>query len=174
MSSPRTRRLTADYAELSTGLLGNPVVSIETVSGAPPTAYVLLIRAPGIHRGEGGGIVRAGQHRIRIDLPLAYPRQPPMVTAVSPIFHPNVAQHVCVADEWSPVETLLDVVDRVVELIQFRAINLASPLDPVAATYVEQNPGLFPLGDVAMRAPEAEVSLLGPASPTLHESHKES
>jgi ubiquitin-protein ligase len=160
VSGPRNRRLTADYADLTAGLTGNPVVEIETVSGAPPSAYVLVVVAPGIHRTPDGGVVRADRHRIRIDLPLGYPRQPPLVTAVSPIFHPNVAHHVCVADEWSPVESLMDVLTRVVDLVQFRTVNLDSPLDPLAATYVQQNPALFPLGDVRLAAPEADVQFV--------------
>jgi hypothetical protein len=108
---------------------------------------------------NGDAPIQVSQHFVEIRLPLGYPREQPLVVPLSPIFHPNVSDHYCIADYWAAGEGLSDVIAKVGDMIQYRVYNTKSPLDATAAYYAEQHPELFPIGNVALGQPEVEITL---------------
>ena len=154
--SPRQRRVLADWEALRAEYSGHPAITVEAVGPVPPEEYVVTYRVPGLCR-EGDRPVVAEEHRVRIQLPLDYPRQAPYCTPITPVFHPNIADYVCIGDYWAAGERLVHVIAKVGEMLQYRLFNPSSPLDPVAATYARENPQLFPIGNVELGSAEVEI-----------------
>jgi ubiquitin-protein ligase len=154
--NPRQRRLAADWEALRAEYSGHRAVGVEPIGPFPPDEYQLLFFVKGL-RLDGEQPVVADRHEVRIQLPLGYPREPPYCTALSPIFHPNISEHYCIGDYWAAGVTLVDIVAKIGDMIQFRIYNPKSPLDPVAARYAEEHPELFPLGNLDLWAPEVDV-----------------
>lgn len=154
--NPRQRRISADWDALRAEYSGSEVVAIEPVGPMPPEEYKVLFRVPGLVR-DGERPVIVNEHEVRIQLPLGYPREEPYCTPLTPVFHPNIAERVCIGDYWAAGEQLVDIVARISEMLQYRLYNPASPLDAVAAKYASDNPQLFPLGDIEVYSPEVEV-----------------
>jgi ubiquitin-protein ligase len=134
--NPRQRRLAADLTQMQE-LATEGTVSFRT-EGDPPDLYHLMISTPGIARRDGALVVRE-LHRCDAYLHLDYPRRPPVVTWLTPIFHPNLLDPtrnggVCIG-AWSAGESLADLVRRLVDLAGYRSLNPADALDPVAAAW---------------------------------------
>ena len=154
--SPRQRRVLADWEAIRAEYSGHPAITVEPVGPAPPEEYVVTYRVSGLRR-EGDRPILAEEHEVRIQLPLDYPRQAPYCTPITPVFHPNIAEHVCIGDYWAAGERLVDVIAKVGEMLQYRLFNVNNPLDTVAAEYARENPELFPVGNVELGAPEIEI-----------------
>jgi hypothetical protein len=81
----------------------------------------------------------------------------------TPVFHPNFGPNpgdeICIGDFWTPAQTLVDIVAKIGEMLQFQNYNVRSPLNAVAARWVAQNEGIFPVGDVDLFQAEPEISL---------------
>lgn len=155
--NPRQRRLAADWDALRTEYSGHEAVTVEPLGPLPPEEYNLTLRVPGLRR-EGDRPVLVREHRIRIQLPLGYPREEPYCTPLTPVFHPNISERLCIGDYWAAGEQLVDIVARISEMLQYRLYNPASPLDTVAAKYARDNAELFPLGNIEVYSPEVEVA----------------
>lgn len=157
--NPRQRRLAADYAELAQAFDASPYVSIEVIGSLPPERYRVTYRVPGLRVNTFGQALRVHEHTFEITLPAAYPRQQPYAVPLTPVFHPNVSAHVCIADFWSPSQSLLDTVVQIADMIQYRLYNINSPLDAVAARWVEQNGHQIPVGRIQIRPGDPEPGL---------------
>ena len=92
-------------------------------------------------------------------LPLSYPREQPQCVPLTPIFHPNIAEYYCIGDYWAAGETLVDIIAKIGDMIQYRSYNPKSPLDSTAAYWAEQNENLFPIGNVELGRPELQIDL---------------
>jgi ubiquitin-protein ligase len=160
MSSPRLRRLEADYRQLLTAFAGHPAVSLEPVGIFPPERYRVIYRVPGLWLDTTtNSIRRADQHLVGIFLPAAYPRDKPYCTTPQPVFHPNFGNYICIADFWSPSQTLVDVVVEIGDLLQYKLFNTRSPLNAVAAKWVTEHLDEVPLGTVELLPQEPEIRL---------------
>lgn len=160
--TPRERRIVADWESLRAEYSGHERVSIEPLGPAPFEEYVVTYRVPGLcldSKGKRPEI--AGEHQVRIQLPLDYPREAPYCTPETPVFHPNIAGHVCIGDYWAAGEQLVDIVAKISDMLQYRLYNPASPLDVDAADYARENPGIFPVGNIEVYQPEVEVNVKG-------------
>jgi ubiquitin-protein ligase len=159
VTSPRLRRLAADYDAVRTEYSGHPHLSVHPLGPLPPTAYRVEFRLRGlVLNGATPAVVT--QHAVEIRLALGYPREQPLVLPLTPLFHPNVSDdHYCIADYWSAGEPLPDIIAKVGDMIQWRVYNVHSPLNATAAYWAEQNPQLFPIGDVALRQAEVKIEL---------------
>ena len=147
--SPRNRRLTADLAGMHE-LAAEGVVTFRT-EGDPPESYELLIAAPGVSRGADGTVAPRGIHRCAIYLHLDYPRRPPVIAWQTPIMHPNILPPqrnggVCIG-AWGAGESLADLTRRLVDLVTYRAFNIADALDEAASAFVAAC-GMVPGGDL--------------------------
>ncbi len=165
MSAPRLRRLAADYESVRGQFSGHPHVHIDPLGPQrPPEAYRVTYRVRGL-RLEGSQPVAVNEHQVEIRLPLGYPREKPVCTALTPLFHPNVKEQYCIQDYWAAGQSLVDTIAKIAEMIQFRVYNPASPLNALAARWTVQNTHLFPLGNVTLGAPEVMITLSSRAVP---------
>lgn len=140
MSSPvRLKRLRSDYEAVRRLVKDHPKIEVEGVGGNPPDQYVLLLHVRSLAE-RGGQIVPVDAHRLEITLPSGYPRDPPALRMLTPVFHPNIAPHaVCIADHWTAGESLDALIQRVGEMLAYQSYNTKSPLNGLAAKWVEEN-----------------------------------
>jgi ubiquitin-protein ligase len=157
--TPRQRRLAADLEHMRE-LASRGVVSFRC-EGDPPDVYHLLIQAPGLARNPDGDITVRRLHRCTAYLHLDYPRRPPVLSWLTPIVHPNILPPernggVCIG-AWSAAESLADLVERVVDLVSFRAFNLDDALDPATAMWL-RDAGVKPGDDIDQLAGKAMLA----------------
>jgi len=125
----------------------HPRIEVEGVSGNPPDLYRIILEVRSL-REEGNGIVVADRHRLEVALPGGYPRDAPFCRMLTPVFHPNIAPHaVCIGDHWSAGESLDLMIQRVGEMLAFQSYNVKSPLNGLAARWVEENLDRLPVDD---------------------------
>ncbi len=161
MSAPRLRRLAADYESVRTEFSGHPHAHVTPLGpNRPPEAYRVVYRVPGL-RLEGDQPVAVDHHQVEIRLPLDYPREKPLCTPLTPVFHPNIKHYYCIQDYWAAGQSLVDTIAKVADMIQYRIYNPASPLDAIAARWAMQHPELFPIGNVVLGSPEVTVVIGG-------------
>jgi hypothetical protein len=122
------------------------------------------LQLPGLYL-EGEQPDYRDSHSVEIMLPREYPAEKPYCVPLTPVFHPNIRDYYCLADYWAAGQTLVDVIVKIGDMIQWRTYNPASPLDAVAAKWaVQQEPsGLFPIGKVDLGVSDFEVALRSPA-----------
>jgi ubiquitin-protein ligase len=169
---PRLRRLAADYNALRAEYSGHPNIRVEPITPAPPEAYRITYGLVGLQL-QGDTPVRANHHVVEIRLPANYPREQPHCVPLTPVFHPNIAEYYCIGDYWAAGETLVDIVAKIGDMIQYRSYNPKSPLDATAAYWAEQNESLFPIGNVDLGRPELQIDLRGSKGPAAPEAASE-
>lgn len=154
--NPRLARLHTDHDRLTSLEKRNQAVKILEKPGNPPQEYVLLLRCKSVV-----GItsqdepIYSHEHKLKITLPVEYPREPPQFKMLTPIWHPNIGfssnspTSVCIGDEgnhgYSPSMGLDDLVTRIVEMLQYRNYGIQRPLNSIAAGWAERHLRLFPL-----------------------------
>lgn len=134
-----------DYEEMLRLKADSSIIDFTTM-GNPPHKYTLIFRCPGIKMEDSGkpGIVH--EHHCQLILGAQYPSQPPDVTWMSPIFHPNIKmQAVCHSGQWAPSWSLAEFVSELADMARYVKYNLQSPLDKKAADWAKFNTNLFPL-----------------------------
>jgi ubiquitin-protein ligase len=159
--------LTADAASLRTEFAGHPFVTVTPIGFEPAEAYSVTYRVRGIALDANGQPAYADLHTATIRLPAGYPREKPVATMQTPIFHPNfgprIGDEICIGDYWSPTQSLVDIVVTIGELIQYQRYNVRSPLNAVAARWTAQNESLFPVGRVSLYQAEPAITIRAPA-----------
>lgn len=110
--------------------------------GSPPEIYHLMMTVPGLAV-DGHQLVVRNLHRCDIYLHLDYPRRPPVVTWLTPIFHPNILGPdrnggVCLGS-WGAAESLADLCVRLGEIVAYRSLNPADALNLEAAGWAKRN-----------------------------------
>jgi ubiquitin-protein ligase len=164
MSAPRLRRLAADYESVRAEFSGHPHVHVEPLGPhRPPEAYRITYRVRGL-RLNGNQPEAVDEHHVEIRLPLGYPRDKPLCTPLTPVFHPNVKDAYCIQDYWAAGQSLVDTIAKIADMIQYRVYNPASPLDALAARWAAQHGNLFPLGNVTLGTPEVQITIAGRAA----------
>lgn len=159
MSAPRLRRLAADYEAVRSEFSGHPHVHVAPLGPQrPPEAYRVTFRVRGL-RLEGNQPIAVESHEVELRLPMGYPREKPLCTPLTPVFHPNIKEYYCLQDYWAAGQALADTIAKIADMIQYRVYNTASPLDALAARWASQNASLFPLGNVTLGTPEVAVTL---------------
>lgn len=152
--SPRARRLLAESQALATEFAGHPHITVIPLSPEPSDAYRVVYRLRGVRLAPNGQPTWAESHSVRLWLGAGFPRQKPIATMETPIFHPNiganVGEEICIGDYWSPAETLVDIIVTIGELIQFQRYNIRSPLNAVAARWCAEHENIFPVGAVGL------------------------
>ena len=123
MTSPRQRRLESDYQRMVTAFSGHGAIRVEPVGAAPPDRYRVIYSVPGLRLGADGIISRIDQHLVDIYLPADYPREKPYCTTANEVFHPNFGSYVCIADFWSPGQSIVDVVVQIGDMLQYKLFN---------------------------------------------------
>jgi ubiquitin-protein ligase len=159
--NPRLRRLQADYENVRSVLSGHPHVTVEPEEGrVPPERYHVRFRLQGLYL-NGEQPEYRDEHEVEITLPLGYPADKPYCVPLTPIFHPNIRDYFCIADYWAAGTTLVDVIVKLGDMIQWRVYNPASPLDAIAARWAvnQESTGIFPVGKVDLGVADFTVEL---------------
>ena len=166
MSSPRDRRLKADYERvLELVAASGTTLRIESANGNPPSSYVIRYRCRGIEQANGERPIYRDEHHVRIDLPVGYPGKEPVAQLLTPMFHPNVWTNniICLGGRWTPAEYLDKLLLRIGAIIQYdpQYLNLGSAANPSAKAWAQRNMRLFPVGQCTFKTPtdqSAEIS----------------
>lgn len=135
--SPRDRRLMSDLWQMEE-LASTGGFSFRT-QGSPPDTYHLMLNESGIALGSDGRLAVRGLHRFDAYLHREYPRRPPIITWLTPIFHPNILGPernggVCIGS-WSAAESLADLCLRLRDLVAYRSVNAADALNREAGEW---------------------------------------
>lgn len=157
---PRKKvRLQKDFEELLRLTSGrNSVISFEH-RGKPATYYKFTVKLKGLKL-EGDRAVVTEIHQFELKLGAYYPSEPPDVTWLTPIFHPNIrGQAVCHSQQWSPAWSLADFVIELGDMIRMDKFNVKSPLDRKASTWAEKHRDRFPLDQRSLRVPQVKISI---------------
>lgn len=153
--TPRERRLLSDLRQMEE-LASSDEIAFRA-EGSPPEKYEVMLSVPGLARNKDGQLVVRRLHRCALYLHRDYPRRPPVVTWLTPVFHPNLLPPnrnggVCIGS-WSAAESLADLCIRLRDLVSYRSLNFHDALDAEAGLWAEQN-NVRPGSD-----PEALVNL---------------
>lgn len=159
MTSPRQRRLESDHQRIVTAFSGHPHIRVEPVGPTPPERYAVIYSVPGLELSSTGHLSTMRQHVVQIFLPGAYPREKPYCTTERPVFHPNFGNHICIADYWSPGQSLVDVIVQIGDMLQYKLYNTSSPLNAIAARWASENIGSIPLDTIDLMPREPEIRL---------------
>lgn len=144
---------------MSSAFAGHPHVEVTAVGPAPPERYHIVYRVPGLHRTGDNRLIKADTHAVEIQLPGGYPRDKPYCTTRAPIFHPNFGSHICIADFWSPSQSLVDIVVQIGQMIQYQSYNTSSPLNALAARWAAEHVNRLPVGDHGLTSAAPEIRL---------------
>jgi ubiquitin-protein ligase len=90
---------------------------------------------------------------------MGYPKEKPRAVALEDVFHPNFGDYVCIADFWSPAQSLGDIIIDVGEMLQWQKYNILSPLNAVAANWATANIHQLPVGNLDLQKATADVSV---------------
>jgi ubiquitin-protein ligase len=154
---PRTRRLLADERQVRTAFRNFPAIRVRSIEGDPPDSYQIEYHIRGLSRGPNGTPVPRDEHLMEMKLTLEYPRQSPKCRMLSPIFHPNFEPAmICVADNWTAGERLVDLIIRIGEMIAYQAYNIKSPLDGEAAMWADHNRSSLPTDSRDLTPPDLD------------------
>lgn len=139
--NPRHRRLLSDLREMEK-LAEGGTVGFRT-EGNPPELYHLMFTGGGLALDADRRVVVRRLHRCDAYLHTDYPRRPPVVTWLTPIFHPNILGPdrnggVCIGS-WSASESLADLSLRLQKLVTYHAFNSSDALNITAASWLRQS-----------------------------------
>ena len=154
--NPRLRRLQADYNFIRDTFSGHERVRVTPVgSRKPPEVYEVEYSVRGL-RMEGGQPQHAETHLVELMLPRRYPAEAPYAIPRTSVFHPNIREYYCIADDWRAGTPIVDVITKMGDMIQWRDYNLASPLNDEAADWasLQDQSKVFPVGNVDLGVPE--------------------
>jgi ubiquitin-protein ligase len=144
-------RMKNDYEEMLRLDAESSIIDF-TVTGNPPQKYLITFNCPGIKLDENNKPTILQEHRCQLVLGAQYPSQPPDVTWLTPIFHPNIKlQAVCHSGQWAPSWSLAEFVSELADMSRYVKYNLQSPLDTRAAEWARQNIHMFPLDSRPIR-----------------------
>jgi len=138
-------RMKNDYEEMLRLKAESSIIDFET-AGNPPFKYSLVFHCAGMRLDDLGKPAIIQEHRCQLMLGAQYPSQPPDVTWLTPIFHPNIKlQAVCHSGQWAPSWSLAEFVSELADMARYAKYNLQSPLDTRAADWARRNLNVFPL-----------------------------
>jgi len=160
MMGPRDQRLRTDYERMlrlqgATSRMTFRHERRRPGNGAPDW-YSVTFRCKGIEQVRGDDPQYRREHVCEITLSLEYPDLAPLITWVTPVWHPNIsAPNVCInAHAWDPTRFLDDTVVMLYDMARYAQLHDQSdrppyPYDLAAATWCRRyraaHPGCFPL-----------------------------
>ena len=148
MTSPRLRRLANDYELLRSRFDGHEFITVEPLGSVPPESYRVTYRVPSLRLDESNVPTVSSVTVVDFELPSGYPREKPHAASHGAVFHPNFGEYVCIADFWSPAQSLADIVMDVGLMLQWQKYNVQSPLNAVAADWAVKHRDELPVGTI--------------------------
>jgi len=146
LPSPRIARLTNDYTQLRLRFDGHPFIRVEPVGAIPPERYQIIYDVPTLRLDEYNRPTVSPRTIVTLTLPMGYPKEKPHAVSHEQIFHPNFGDYICIADFWSPAQTLADIILDIGQMLQWQKYNVQSPLNAVAADWAVKNGHELPVG----------------------------
>lgn len=143
---------------MTVAFTGHPYITVTPIGLAPVSQYQVVYRVPTLQRTDEELKV-SNLTVVNITLPPAYPREKPYCTTSEAIFHPNFGNYICIADFWSPSQTLVDVVVEIGQLLQYQLFNTRSPLNALAARWVSEHSDRIPVGELELLPVEPEIEI---------------
>jgi ubiquitin-protein ligase len=139
MSDIRQRRIENDFNRLREWADERPGIAIEREGDE----IRVHLEERGLGWSDKEGVSVLGIHSFAIYLHREYPRLPPKVTCLGETFHPNLLPAdqggaVCLGP-WRPSSSLAGVVQYLLDLVSFRAYNVADPLNERCAFWLRSH-----------------------------------
>lgn len=163
-ATPRGRRLANDQGRLEELARESSIFSFEVARpprhGAAPEQYRFRFAGPSLrlsHDGTATAVHLLMEHEVIIQLVADYPRSPPHMRWLTPIFHPNIspAGGICLGGwgkHWTPSLQLDQLGELLWDMLRFANYDSRSPYNPSAATWLrEQRQYSFPLDPRELR-----------------------
>jgi ubiquitin-protein ligase len=150
--SARIRTLIADHNEMQALSERTPNITFTTNRNHAPDRYELTFHYPSFveyYPGQSQPRI-SEEHKVEIVLAADYPRRAPIVTWMTPVFHPNIKQPegaVCLgvlADRYLPGLGLARLVTMLSEMVQWRNFDALNPFNREAANWAT-NPDNWPI-----------------------------
>jgi len=157
--NPRMRRLGADYEDILRAFAGHPRLTVEPVGPAPADRYRIVYSVPALVTTADNALELRHQHVVTISLPAGYPRDKPYCTCDSPVFHPNFGSYICIADFWTPSQSIVDIIVQIGDMLQFKLFNTRSPLNALAAQWAVEHLDSLPVGNLELFPLDPEIRL---------------
>ncbi len=140
----RSERLAADQMQLEK-LQANSDILRFVATGDPPDRFNLTLQGKGLAKTQAsqGSVEVTDRHQIDVRCPYAYPRVPPDIRWVTPIFHPNVSfsGFIHLSDvglPWSPAITMEQICERLWDIARFAYAHLERTTNFQARSWVEE------------------------------------
>ncbi len=148
MISPRLRRLESDYQSIRNKFDGHPQIRVHPMGVTPPERYRVVYQVPSLRLDPQNRPIITNVTVVDFELPAGYPKDKPRAVAAEPVFHPNFGDYICIADFWTPSQSLSDIILEVGEMLQWQKYNILSPLNAVAADWVSSQRENLPVGRI--------------------------
>jgi ubiquitin-protein ligase len=148
MASPRIKRLESDYEQLRSRFDGHPYITVHPIGVLPAERYRVVYKVPSLRLDPQNRPIISQVTVVDFELPSGYPKEKPRAVTSEQIFHPNFGDYVCIADFWSPAQSLSDIVIEVGEMLQWQKYNILSPLNAVAADWAVSQRENLPVGNI--------------------------
>ena len=156
--TPRLRRLTADQTAIVAAFAGHPSIEVTPIGPAPVDHYRITYRVPALRKSATNELEPVNLVVVEMTLPTGYPRDKPYCTTETRIFHPNFGNYICIADFWSPSNSIVDVIVEIGDMLQYKVYNTQSPLNALAARWVVEHVDRIPLGNIQLIPIEPEIA----------------
>jgi len=159
MASPRLTRLSHDYEQLRLQFDGNPYIQVQALGPVPPERYRVTFNVPSLRLNASRQPIVNQTTVVDIELPMGYPKEKPHAVAHGNVFHPNFGDYVCIADFWSPAQSLADIVIDIGNMLQWQKYNIQSPLNAIAADWAVKNAESIPVGTIDLHRVTSTVTI---------------
>jgi len=143
-STQRQQRLAAELDVMRALAKQSSILEFEP-QGDPPDRYTITLRGRGVKRGAsyGAGVEYVDHHKCEVRLGYDFPRQPPEVRWLTPIFHPNISYsgYVELKDcglMWAEDLSLDVVCERIWDLARLAWFDLDKARDHSAKKWVSE------------------------------------
>lgn len=147
--SPHIRRLRSDLAALER-LQSESTIFRFQASGNPARLFMIEFFGKSLTR-EGDRVSLRHAHQVEVELAAAYPRTPPSLRWLTPIYHPNISETgmVCLgayAAHWAPGVSLADLCAMLWDMARYHNYDIRSPYNRDAALWTaHQKSFAFPI-----------------------------
>lgn len=143
----RETRLRNDYQRVRELVNRSDFIQVLSTEGDPPERYLIRFTCRGVEKVNAyGEAVISEQHEVSLYLHAEYPLKQPQLKWMTPIFHPNIhiTGAVCIG-AWWPAKTLDELLLSLGEMIQYKNLDPADPMNSKAAAWASRHKHLFPI-----------------------------
>jgi hypothetical protein len=152
-------RLANDYDQIRARFDGHPAIRVDALGTVPPERYRVTYYVPSLRLDQNSRPIISETTVVDFDLPMGYPKEKPHAVAHGNVFHPNFGEYVCIADFWSPAQSLADIVLEVGQMLQWQKYNIQSPLNAIAADWAVKHQAELPVGHKDLQGATAVLDI---------------